>query len=380
MPAGAVKLWDRYMSSAAALGLARAALRTLHMGAEDDHEAWSSYGGHWRVVKVNYPRTRLVWGRHPALALLIGAGITTAGAGLVWVMLQVHSAAGDNAGDEFAHWARIVSEVGFAVAALLIVWGIRTVLLSASDAFTSVTSEGVIIRLRDYKRGEDGHYYFAALDDGTRDRVKAWLVTYALYSRLGEGEKVRATFTPRLGHVVGVESLSPTPDAPEEPAAGAPAKAPALAANLVAGLMAAGAPQGPELPDPASLVLEEDAASALGHPVLAARAIVNQRTPLGNVRGCQYDAASDSRSSLAVFVASGSVGALLNRAGANPGNPVSGIGDKAFVRGRSIVVEAGKFLLMISMPSDDHGDAAGTLTELASKAVSRLPQAVSSVS
>ena len=82
-----VAIWDRYLGYGAALGVATAALRALPMGAEDDHRAWSAYGGRWRVVKVRYPRLGFTWGRRPPVAFLVG--LATAGAGYVALRLML---------------------------------------------------------------------------------------------------------------------------------------------------------------------------------------------------------------------------------------------------------------------------------------------------
>jgi Predicted membrane protein (DUF2207) len=54
LPRASVAIWDRYLGYGAALGVATAAVHAVPMGAEDDHRAWSAYGGRWRMVKVRY--------------------------------------------------------------------------------------------------------------------------------------------------------------------------------------------------------------------------------------------------------------------------------------------------------------------------------------
>jgi hypothetical protein len=56
-----VAIWDRYLGYGAALGVATAAVHALPMGAEDDHRAWSAFGGRWRVMKVSCPRLGFAW-------------------------------------------------------------------------------------------------------------------------------------------------------------------------------------------------------------------------------------------------------------------------------------------------------------------------------
>lgn len=71
-PAG-VADWDRLLAYGAAMGVAHGAVRALPLGAESDHEAWSPVGGHWRVVKIRYPRFFPPGhGRHPALVAAVG--------------------------------------------------------------------------------------------------------------------------------------------------------------------------------------------------------------------------------------------------------------------------------------------------------------------
>jgi len=94
-PAG-VAVWDRLLAFGAAMGVAHGAVRALPLGAESDKEAWSSMGGHWRVVRIRYPRfVPPGYGRRPGLVVL---------SGLVQVVLaaaaaRVAAAAADGIGD-----------------------------------------------------------------------------------------------------------------------------------------------------------------------------------------------------------------------------------------------------------------------------------------
>jgi hypothetical protein len=81
LPPASVAVWDRYLGYGAALGVATAALQALPMGAEDDHRAWSAYGGRWRMVKVRYPRLSFIWGRKPAIAVLVELSWAVPGTG-----------------------------------------------------------------------------------------------------------------------------------------------------------------------------------------------------------------------------------------------------------------------------------------------------------
>src|SRR5205807_7981537 len=72
----AVAIWDRVRSYGGAMGVGAGAIRERPMGAESETEAWTAYGGRWRVVHVRYPwRFPAGWGRSPAGAVAIGLAI-----------------------------------------------------------------------------------------------------------------------------------------------------------------------------------------------------------------------------------------------------------------------------------------------------------------
>jgi hypothetical protein len=73
-----------------------------------------------------------------------------------------------------------------------------------------------------------------AVDSGTSDRIKAWLVPAGVYGRFREGGMVRATVGPWLGHVFRVE---PVGEGRAAGAAPAPGPAPEV---LAAGAQVAG--------------------------------------------------------------------------------------------------------------------------------------------
>ena len=77
------------------------------MGAEDDHRAWSAYGGRWRMVKVRYPRLSFIWGRKPAIAILVGLAAAGAGYGVLRLMLGLRDwAEGFTEADQAAGWVQ----------------------------------------------------------------------------------------------------------------------------------------------------------------------------------------------------------------------------------------------------------------------------------
>jgi hypothetical protein len=299
LPPAAVAIWDRYLAYGAALGVAAAALRALPMGAEDDHQAWSSYGGRWRVVRVRYPRLRLVWGRPPLLAFLVGVAMAGAGYGLLRLMLSLRGWTGDlPSGDAAGNWVRLAATVMVVVGVVVLAWGGWTMLRALLDLGSRREVEGQVVRLRSYSRGENEDDYFAAVDDGRSDKVKAWLVPSATYARFREGAIARATIGPRLGHVLRMDlvsqPLSASPEPEPEPGEAAAARTgpdAAMATGWQAALVGLLAASGLDV-DPARVVTAEDASVALGEPVGPARPLIEQPLPVGRMRGCQYPAAS----------------------------------------------------------------------------------------
>jgi Predicted membrane protein (DUF2207) len=356
LPPTSVAIWDRYLGYGAALGVATAALHALPMGAEDDHRAWSAYGGRWRVVKVRYTRLGFTWGRKPPLAFLVG--LVMAGAGYLGLRLMLGLRGwtdGYAETDAAAGWVRTASTL-LALAALLVAaWGVWTMVRAVLDLASRREVEGQVVRRRSYSRGNTTDH-FMAVDSGTSDRVKAWLVPAEVYGRFREGGMVRATVGPWLGHVFRVEPVgeglatgqaSAPGAAPEGPAAGAQVagtqpETGTAGAGAVVGVGTAGASReagaavgawtagvagvlvdpGVEV-DPARLVTGDDAAVALGEPVEAARPLFQQPLPVGRMRGCQYRAAS-GQGSVSVFTAAGDLVRLLVRVNRRFGDTVRG--------------------------------------------------------
>jgi hypothetical protein len=192
LPPAAVRLYGRHLAYAAGFGLAGHAVDALPFGAEDDHLAWSSFGKRWRRVHVRYPRVRPpAWGRHPALATfaaLVAAAVS------VFLLTRVGSLSGGVAG--------IVT----AVVALPLVWSAWVLVTAVPDLFTTRSVTGVVLRCRTRprllsSRNDPKYWYYAAVDDGTRDHVAAFRVSEQLYHRVRQGQTVTVDITPRLGHV-----------------------------------------------------------------------------------------------------------------------------------------------------------------------------------
>lgn len=62
------------------------------------------------------------------------------------------------------------------------------------------------------------HWYYFALDDGTRRTIRSWRVRSELYDAHLQGDTITAVYTPNLGYVreiqVATPSEAPTRDQP----------------------------------------------------------------------------------------------------------------------------------------------------------------------
>ncbi len=214
---GAVELWDRYLAYAAAMGLATKAIHALPMGAEDDHRAWSAYGGDWRQVRVDYPRYRIIWGRSPLGALFTALIIGALGCGVICLSLQVRDFThGYSSNDETVHWIRTGTLIAIAAGVLVFAWGVRTLSLAFLDVWTRIDLQGEIVRRRSFT-DDKNVLYFLALDDGKAARVRAWRVQAAMYQKYDEGSIVKAQISPRLGYVFRMEGVAQASAAAQPP-------------------------------------------------------------------------------------------------------------------------------------------------------------------
>ncbi|MBV9042720.1 MAG: DUF2207 domain-containing protein [Acidimicrobiia bacterium] len=202
-PPTAVAIWDRLLSYGAAMGVAPGAVRPLSMGAESETEAWTAYGGRWRVVHIRYPqRFPPGWGRGPAAAVAVGLLWVIPGAfvGLVLV----------------ARVPALPRLVGLASAAILLIalaYGASTFWSGASDIGRRRTLEGEVLRRKDVvthnDSGSSTTAVYLAVYDGRGSELRALRCTPQVASGIYAGEEVRATITPHLAHVYSLERLGP---------------------------------------------------------------------------------------------------------------------------------------------------------------------------
>jgi hypothetical protein len=216
-PPAAVVLWDRLLSYGAAMGVAAGAVRGLPMGAESETDAWTSYGGRWRVVHIEYPHLRKPgWGRSPWAAI---------GVGLVWLVPAlfvtyglwslITGAAGDLGDVSKGGGAAAATIVEVVVAVLplaALAYGATMLWSGASDLSRRSQLEGLVLRRKEIvtndKSGSHTTAVYLAVFDGRAREVQALRCTPTTASGVHAGSKVRATISPRLGHVYGFERLA----------------------------------------------------------------------------------------------------------------------------------------------------------------------------
>lgn len=212
LPAASVVVRGRYLAYCAALGLATAAVRDLPLGAEDDERAWSNYGGHWRQVRVRYPRLRPGWGRRPVLALVAGL----VGVFVSWNVFRLgggmRALTGADAAELWLHRAGVVVTL---LGLVLLAWfGTEAVLAAADLVSGDRRVVGRVVRCRERAgfefnadKEEGGKRRYVALDTGRGDTVAAWSVRREIYPQCPQGRDVEAVVTRGLQHVRSVRPV-----------------------------------------------------------------------------------------------------------------------------------------------------------------------------
>jgi Predicted membrane protein (DUF2207) len=357
LPPAAVAIWDRYLGYAAALGVAGTASRVPAFGAEDERLVRSAYGGTWHPIRIRYPGRRLVEGRHPLVAALVGAAAMAAAYAGARQFLA-----------ELSGWAlagSVLAAVGLGG------WGAYTVGRAVLDLAGRRDIEGEVLRVRTLRSGDRVTGYEVAIDDGRHPTVRAWPVPPGRMPSIGERDIVAASVGPRLRYVYRIAVTGraappagvgePEPE-PEPPGAFAPLVA------LDGGL---GAATG-DGPDPATLLTADEVSAAFGRHFGPARALTSEHAPpfLG-MRMCEYAGTGPDRARVQVQTVTGRIArAMLERV---RGEPLPGIGEEAFLRGDAVAVLQGDAGIAIRAQHVDHATARAALIQLATTAAGRLP-------
>ena len=193
LPPAAVKLYGRHLAYAAGFGLADHAVTALPFGEEDDHLAWSPQGGRWRRVRVRYPRVRPpAWGRHPALATLLG--------------LVVGRSARASCSCSWPAPAAMARCSSAPCSPFPLLWSIWVLVRAVPDLFTTRTITGTVLRCRTRPQMLVVPQRAEVLVLRRRRRRhprpdRRYRVPEDRYRSVRQGQTVTADVTPRLGYV-----------------------------------------------------------------------------------------------------------------------------------------------------------------------------------
>jgi hypothetical protein len=102
--------------------------------------------------------------------------------------------------------------------ALVLLWAIFLLARAVPDFWRTRSTTGELVRARRRRqifqssnRNNPPCWYYLALDDGTRSRIRSWRVRRDLYAAHSQGETVAAMFTANLGYVRALRPPSAAP-------------------------------------------------------------------------------------------------------------------------------------------------------------------------
>jgi hypothetical protein len=243
LPPAAVVLYERHLAYAAAMDAARRSVARLPLSAEDDRRGWSHHGGRWRQVVVDYPTRRIGWGIGPGRAIVTGLLWTATLAIPIYVLARVGTSLRADL-EDFARSAGQVSDpassvydetmadrlalaVTVIIAVALIALAVHAVVRGGTrlvrgllDAGQELLVVGTVVRRRTWprRRGtEEIEVHWIAVDDGSGDHVRAFVVRAPLAAPVQQDDLVELRATPYLGFVRSVRVTTPAP-APAPPA------------------------------------------------------------------------------------------------------------------------------------------------------------------
>jgi hypothetical protein len=238
-PVSSVAIWDAYLGWAATFGLAPLAVESLPLGTEDDHRAWSSFGGGWRRVRVRYPRWRPGWGRHPFMAMAAGLLWAALAGAAIWGLAEL--AASDRFDTyRFDRWIDLGAALLSLLAGAIAAYSLVGVVCGVADLFRTVDVDGVVVRRRTRSRSSPRAprfvrwladrtapsdpprvRWYLGVDSGDGPQVDAWSVPIGTYGRVRQGALVRVTVTPLLRHVRSIDTTAAATPVPVDAATGA---------------------------------------------------------------------------------------------------------------------------------------------------------------
>jgi hypothetical protein len=207
LPPAAVAIWDRHLAYAAALGIAKTAVRVLPLGARSDTRAWSAYGGSWHQIRIRYPAG--LWGASPWRAGFRGLLQTGFAAVVAHFLLPLRpdfATELDSMRPGLERWSWTINVALVLVGGVLAV-GVRNLLRALAEYPSRRPIDGEVVRLVTKAVGDSEHrsyLYYAGVDDGRSARTRAYRLSSQQYQGLDEGDEVRVVAGRWLGRVFAV--------------------------------------------------------------------------------------------------------------------------------------------------------------------------------
>jgi hypothetical protein len=346
-------VWDRYLPYGAALGVTHTASAVLDLGMGDRRLVWSSYGGHWRRVRVRYPRLWSRYGRTVPSLLLPALLSVLVGALLVrYRELPVEL---DLAVDD------LVSRLALVFGALLLVRGGYRAVRTLVDLATIRTITGEVLWRDAWRSKSQGknrpsalrrprnpptHWLdYLAVDDGNAAaRTTAWGLPRALAgASCQHGDTVTIRVRRWSRRVIALTLV-------ERGRAARLVDAPAPAEdNAGSGMLAAalGRPGGGTA-EP--VLTAEEVGQALGMPVRPP-----ERMPAPGTATFTFATADRGRQVLLVQCVGGAIGRWAWQSQRKRGTPLPGIGDGAYQTGDRAAARVGETTLALTLLRDAKG-------------------------
>ncbi|GAB6901357.1 hypothetical protein JCM9957A_44470 [Kineosporia succinea] len=199
LPPAAVTVWDRYLAYGAALGATRVSSTVLDLGMGDRTRVWSAYTGHWRQVRITYPRLGLHYCKTPqevtrgALGLLIPVAVMAGVSGLVLSR---------------ADYVNVPALVGAAVVAgLLVVRSLYLVVRAQREKEASREITGQVLWIEAWQVREEDQkvpHHHLAVDDGLTGETRAWALPNTMVDQVRVGDVVHLEVLPWTRRVMSI--------------------------------------------------------------------------------------------------------------------------------------------------------------------------------
>jgi hypothetical protein len=368
-PPAAVAVWDRYLGYGAALGVTRVASTVIDMGMGNKRRVWSSYGGNWRRVRVGYPSFWWRYGR--TTGQLVIRSLLSLGLGFVLVRYFARGATFvQTYVDQVRPYVSLATRLAFLAGAVLLAYGAYMLIRTLVEAIWPLKLTGQVLWKQVWRTASGGEnrpsvpwLYHLAIDDGRRDRTKAWGAPPSL-SSADPGDTVSVTihrWSRRItdlsivehGSSAYSESTSDISTDPEKLVAG-------FLGTAVGGLLS-----GPSVAS-GTLLTAEEVSAALGLAVM----LESTATP-GPMSMTTFRTSDRRKPALMLQVLGGGLGAMAWRANSR-GQSLPSIGDGAFVRGDRGAAKVGDSLVLLTLLGAGKGRGQA-LPTLLTQAVARIP-------